>query len=96
MTNLGEKLSEEEVDDMIKEADLDGDGMVNYEGKDAFVRCKICSKRVKGYILILFFYLLAIYKGFIKRYIVVVFCVKSRFGHLIPLCRNGVSLIVVF
>ncbi|XP_014224657.1 calmodulin-A-like isoform X2 [Trichogramma pretiosum] len=31
MTNLGEKLSEEEVDDMIKEADLDGDGMVNYE-----------------------------------------------------------------
>lgn len=32
MTNLGEKLSEEEVDDMIKEADLNGDGMVNYEG----------------------------------------------------------------
>uniref|UniRef100_U5EQS4 Putative calmodulin n=1 Tax=Corethrella appendiculata TaxID=1370023 RepID=U5EQS4_9DIPT len=30
MTNLGEKLSEEEVDDMIKEADMDGDGMVNY------------------------------------------------------------------
>lgn len=33
MTNLGEKLSEEEVDDMIKEADLNGDGMVNYEGE---------------------------------------------------------------
>lgn len=33
MTSLGERLSEEEVDDMIKEADLDGDGMVNYEGK---------------------------------------------------------------
>lgn len=32
MTNLGERLSEEEVDDMIKEADLDGDGMVNYDG----------------------------------------------------------------
>lgn len=32
MTSLGERLSEEEVDDMIKEADLDGDGMVNYEG----------------------------------------------------------------
>lgn len=32
MTNLGEKLSEEEVDDMIKEADMDGDGMVNYDG----------------------------------------------------------------
>lgn len=33
MTNLGERLSEEEVDDMIKEADSDGDGMVNYEGR---------------------------------------------------------------
>ena len=32
MTNLGEKLSDEEVDDMIREADLDGDGMVKYEG----------------------------------------------------------------
>lgn len=32
MTNLGEKLTEEEVDDMIKEADMDGDGMVNYNG----------------------------------------------------------------
>ncbi|XP_049818081.1 calmodulin-beta isoform X2 [Aethina tumida] len=31
MTSLGEKLTEEEVDDMIKEADLDGDGQVNYE-----------------------------------------------------------------
>lgn len=34
MTNLGERLSEEEVDDMIREADLDGDGMVNYDGED--------------------------------------------------------------
>lgn len=33
MTNLGERLSDEEVDDMIKEADSDGDGMVNYDGK---------------------------------------------------------------
>lgn len=33
MTNLGERLSEEEVDDMIKEADMDGDGMVNYDGE---------------------------------------------------------------
>lgn len=34
MTSLGERLSEEEVDDMIKEADLDGDGQVNYEGEE--------------------------------------------------------------
>lgn len=30
MTNLGEKLTEEEVDEMIKEADVDGDGQINY------------------------------------------------------------------
>lgn len=33
MTNLGEKLTDEEVDDMIREADLDGDGVVSYNGK---------------------------------------------------------------
>lgn len=32
MTNLGEKLTDEEVDDMIKEADIDGDGQINYKG----------------------------------------------------------------
>ena len=31
MTNLGEKLSEEEVNEMINEADTDGDGQINYE-----------------------------------------------------------------
>lgn len=31
MTNIGEKLSEEEVDEMIREADIDGDGQINYE-----------------------------------------------------------------
>ena len=28
MTNLGEKLTDAEVDEMIKEADVDGDGQV--------------------------------------------------------------------
>ncbi|CAO2595083.1 Calmodulin-like protein 3 [Lemmus lemmus] len=31
MTRLGEKLSDEEVEEMIRAADTDGDGQVNYE-----------------------------------------------------------------
>ena len=31
MANLGEKLTQEEVEDMVKEADIDGDGQINYE-----------------------------------------------------------------
>lgn len=30
MTNMGEKLNDEEVDEMLKEADSDGSGKVNY------------------------------------------------------------------
>ncbi len=31
MTNLGDSLSPEEIEEMIREADLDGDGQINYE-----------------------------------------------------------------
>ncbi|VDI21062.1 calmodulin-alpha-like [Mytilus galloprovincialis] len=31
MTAIGEKLTDLEVDDMLHEADLDGDGMINYQ-----------------------------------------------------------------
>ena len=31
MTNLGEKITQEEADEMIGEADLDGDGRIDYE-----------------------------------------------------------------
>ena len=31
MTTLGDKLADDEVDEMIREADVDGDGFINYE-----------------------------------------------------------------
>ena len=33
MTNLGEKLTDKEVDEMLQEGDVDGDGQINYEGR---------------------------------------------------------------
>ena len=32
MTNLGEKLTDEELDELIREADVNGDGRIGYEG----------------------------------------------------------------
>jgi len=31
MINLGEKLAEEELEEMMREDDLDGNGQINYE-----------------------------------------------------------------
>ncbi|BBH02409.1 calmodulin 5 [Prunus dulcis] len=42
MTNLGEKLTDEEVDEMIREADVDGDGQINYE---EFVKVMMAKKK---------------------------------------------------
>ena len=40
MANLGEKLTAEEVNEMIREADIDSDGQVNYE---EFVRLMLAK-----------------------------------------------------
>lgn len=40
MTNLGEKLSDNEVEEMIREADVDGDGQINY---DEFLKVRFLS-----------------------------------------------------
>lgn len=44
MTSLGEKLTDEEVDEMIREADIDGDGKVNYEGNELIYNVLIIYK----------------------------------------------------
>ena len=33
MTNLGEKLNDDEVEELVLEGDVTGEGHVNYEGK---------------------------------------------------------------
>ena len=35
MTTMGDMMTEEEVDQMIGEANVDENGMINYEGKGA-------------------------------------------------------------
>jgi Ca2+-binding EF-hand superfamily protein len=40
MSNLGEKITDEEMDEMLREADVDGDGDVNYE---EFIRMMMCD-----------------------------------------------------
>ncbi len=40
MTNLGEKLTEDEFKAIIREADVDGDGSVNY---DEFVKMMLAK-----------------------------------------------------
>jgi len=47
MTNLGEKLTDEEVDEMIREADIDGDGQVNYEGITWTISIEFGRKHIK-------------------------------------------------
>lgn len=36
LTKMGEKLTEKEVDEMLKKADKNGDGKIDYDGKHFF------------------------------------------------------------
>ena len=49
MTNLGENLTEDEINEMIQEADRDGDGQINYEGE------AVMSSRRRGVICVCLF-----------------------------------------
>ena len=40
MMTIGDKMSEEEAEEMVNEADIDEDGMINYE---EFVRMMMAS-----------------------------------------------------
>lgn len=37
MAKLGENLSEDEINEMVKEADLDGDGRIEFSGSHLFI-----------------------------------------------------------
>lgn len=44
MTTMGDRLSDDEVDEMIQEADMDGDGDIDYDGMSLTrVACFICK-----------------------------------------------------
>jgi len=52
MTNLGEQFSDSEVDEILREIDTTGNGIIRYEGE------KISIYKNKQFSIILFFYFL--------------------------------------
>ena len=41
MTNLGEQFSDEEVDEMLREIDIAGNGIIRYEGREKIRRIAV-------------------------------------------------------
>ena len=74
MTNLGEKLTDEEVDEMIREADVDGDGQVNYEGKTISIIGEQLRLSMNCYVVVVVFFFCCC-SG-----IIVVLCMKQSHG----------------
>ncbi|KAK6936866.1 EF-hand domain [Dillenia turbinata] len=48
MTNLGEKLNDEDIEDMIREADKDCDGLINYNEFATIIMAKRHKIRTEG------------------------------------------------
>ena len=42
LLHLGERLGEDEVNDMIREADISGDGQINYAGERTYCEIIFC------------------------------------------------------
>lgn len=82
MTNLGEKLTDEEVNDMIKEADLDGDGLVNYNGKlpEKAASDLNLNKLSRIAANVPFFKRIALYKNILFKSITQISVVLSAYG----------------
>ena len=45
MMNIGEKMSDDEVKEMMREADIDGDGQISYEGSFHIITKEFLEKR---------------------------------------------------
>lgn len=54
MMHMGMQFSEDEVDEMIREVDVDGDGQINYEGKQTILTTTKNSSISKSIIIIEF------------------------------------------
>ena len=50
MMNLGEKLTNDEIDEMLRTANVDQDGNINYEGNESNDQKTIISKLVSFFL----------------------------------------------
>jgi len=49
MANLGEKLTNEEIDEMMRQVDIDGDGQVNIEGSTFLTLISLLTSEMLNY-----------------------------------------------
>lgn len=54
MCSIGERLTDEEIEDMIKEADLNGDKKIDYKGKKSFLKRLIKKQINTNYFCLMF------------------------------------------